>query len=87
MPVGFSAGTAKYTIQLNGIPFQSSEPLCTQTDCPKLAGEHIEQSLGTFPDVSGKLVSTVSWYTESGQQIWCVESTFRVGRRLRGEAL
>ena len=73
----FDSGTATYSILLNGIPFKSTSDLCTQTSCPKEIGDNVEKSQDSFPDVSGKIVSTISWKTQN-MDIWCIEATFHI---------
>lgn len=75
-----TGGTATYSITLNGIPFpSSSDPLCTQTSCPKDIGSYNETSSSLFPsDIAGKLVTKIQWMTEANERIWCLESTFKI---------
>jgi hypothetical protein len=75
-----TGGTAKYSYALNGIPFPASNyDLCTQTECPKPVGFNNESSSSLFPSgISGKIVSAVSWTDQTGELVWCVETTWRV---------
>lgn len=75
-----TAGTATYSITLNGLPFTPTvDDLCTQTSCPKDIGSYNETSHSTFPSgISGKIVSKIQWKNESSQPIWCLESTFKI---------
>jgi hypothetical protein len=75
-----TAGTATYSISLNGIPFPPTvEDLCTQTSCPKEPGIYNESSSSIFPSgISGKIVSQIAWRDADDTLIWCVENTWRV---------
>jgi hypothetical protein len=78
--VTVDAGTAKYSLSLNGIPFTpSTEDLCSQTVCPKTAGYHNESSTDTWPSgVSGKVVTKLEWFDTNGNLLLCSQTTERV---------
>lgn len=78
--VEVTGGTAKYSLSLNGIPFTpSTEDLCTQTACPKVAGYHNETSTDTWPSgVSGKVVTKLEWFDTNGNLLICSQTTERV---------
>ncbi len=78
--VTVDAGTAKYSLSLNGIPFTpSTEDLCSQTVCPKTAGYHNESSTDTWPTgVSGKVVTKLEWFDANGNLLLCSQTTERV---------
>ncbi len=78
--VTVDAGTAKYSLSLNGIPFTpSTEDLCTQTACPKTAGLHNESSTDTWPSgISGKVVTKLEWFDANGNLLLCSSTTERV---------
>lgn len=78
--VEVTGGTAKYSLNLNGIPFTpSTEDLCTQTSCPKVAGYHNETSTDTWPGgISGKVVSKLEWFDTNGNLLLCSQTTERV---------
>ena len=79
LSVPITGGTATYTAVFNGIPLAPDvHDLCTQTECPKLEGPNIEKSKSTFPDVSGKIVSTIEWADQDDRPVWCVQLTFKV---------
>ena len=75
--VEVDAGTAKYSLSLNGIPFTpSTEDLCTQTACPKVAGFYNESSSDTWPSgISGKVVSKLEWYDANNNLLLCSQVT------------
>lgn len=75
-----NAGTAKYSLSLNGIPFTPSvDDLCTQSACPKVAGIHNESSTDTWPSgVSGKVVTKLEWFDATGNLLLCSQTTERV---------
>ena len=78
--VTVDAGTTKYSLTLNGIPFApSSDDLCTQTACPKVAGFYNESSTDTWPSgVSGKIVTKLEWFDSTGAQLLCSQTSERV---------
>lgn len=73
-------GTAYYSATLNGLgPFTSQAALCDETSksgdqCPLLTGHHHQEST-TQNTIAGKVVTTISWYDESGAEILCAELT------------
>lgn len=75
-----TGGTATYGVNLNGIPLPSTtDPLCTQTSCPKDPGTYNESSWSIFPSgVSGKIKSTITWKDQTDALVWCVETTWQV---------
>ena len=78
--VTVNAGTAKYSLTLNGIPFTpSTEDLCSQTSCPKTSGFYNESSTDTWPaGVSGKVVTKLEWFDAAGTLLLCSQTTERV---------
>lgn len=78
--VTVEAGTAKYSLTLNGIPFApSTEDLCTQTACPKTPGSYNESSHDIWPGgISGKIVSKVEWFDVNGNLLLCSQTTEKV---------
>lgn len=79
LSVPITGGTATYTAVFNGIPLSPTvDDLCTQTVCPKAAGSNMEVSKSTFPDVSGKILSTIEWADQENRTVWCVQLTFKV---------
>jgi ML domain len=73
-----TGGTAYYSATLNGLgPFTSQAPLCDETaktndPCPLAVGHHHEVSVAQNT-VTGKVVTTITWYDEAGTQILCAE--------------
>jgi hypothetical protein len=71
-------GTAYYSATLNGLgPFTSQASLCDETaktgdSCPLLPGHHHQESTSENT-VSGKVVTTISWYDQQGAEILCTE--------------
>lgn len=78
--VTVDAGTTKYSLSLNGIPFSpSTEDLCLQTACPKTPGFYNESSSDTWPGgVSGKIVTKLEWFDAAGTLLLCSQTTERV---------
>lgn len=71
-----TAGTAKYSITFNGIPFSPTvDDLCTQVDCPLVPGIFNLSSTSQFPSVSGKIISKIQWYNEDASLLLCSELT------------
>lgn len=74
-----TAGTAKYSIIFNGIPFSPTvTDLCTQVTCPLVPGIFNLTSTSQFPSVSGKLVSTIQWYDTNDSLLLCSELTEKI---------
>ena len=75
--VTVNGGNAKYSITYNGIPFpSSSEDLCTQITCPQVPGTYNITSTSEWPSgLSGKIVTKIQWYDESGNELLCSQTT------------
>ena len=82
IPAGttITAGTAKYSISFNGIPFTpSTEDLCTQVVCPLVSGPYKDSSVSVFPTgLTGKIVSKIEWFDSSSTLLLCTEITSKV---------
>lgn len=81
IPDGFTvtSGTAEYSFTFNGIPFSPTvEDLCSQVECPMVPGVYTNSSTSTFPDVSGKVVTTMKWFDEKRTLLYCLETTVKV---------
>ena len=78
--VTVDAGSALYSVTLNGIPFPGTkEDLCLQTSCPKGPGFHNESSTDIWPSgVSGKIVTKLEWFDATGALLLCSQTTERV---------
>ena len=78
--VTIAAGTSKYSLTLNGIPFTPTvDDLCTQTSCPKIAGFYNESSTDTWPSgISGKIVTKLEWYDANSNLLLCSQVTEKV---------
>ncbi len=78
--VSVDAGTVKYSLSLNGIPFTPTvDDLCTQTSCPKTSGYHNETSKDVWPGgISGKVVTKLEWFDSQGALLLCSQTTERV---------
>ncbi|NBR60513.1 hypothetical protein EB118_09715 [bacterium] len=72
-----TGGIAVYEANLNGIPYIETNSLCTQTECPIVAGQHNESSISTFPNFVGKLMTVISWEDENSLPILCVRAVFK----------
>ncbi len=82
VPDGISvdAGTSKYSLSLNGIPFTPTvDDLCTQTSCPKVSGFYNESSTDTWPSgIAGKIVTKLEWYDANNNLLICSQVSERV---------
>ena len=78
--VEISAGSAKYSISLNGIPFPATnEDLCTQIVCPQVPGTFNISSGDVWEGgVSGKIVSKIEWFDTANSLLLCSQTTIRV---------
>jgi len=78
--VTVDAGTTKYSLSLNGIPFTPTvDDLCSQTSCPKVPGSYNESSSDVWPSgISGKIVTKLEWYDSNGALLLCSQTTERV---------
>ena len=74
-----SGGTAQYSFSFNGIPFSpTTEDLCSQVQCPLVSGLYSNSTTSPFPDVSGKVVSTIKWFDNAKTLLYCLEMTVKV---------
>ena len=82
-----NAGVAATSITLNGLPFTDSKPLCDDTACPIVVGFNNRSSETTWPDVTGKVVSTIRWTDAANTELLCIQTSVRVGASpvLRGQ--
>lgn len=77
--VTVTSGTAQYSFSFNGIPFTpTTEDLCSQVLCPLLPGLYSNSTISVFPDVSGKIVSTIKWFDTDKTLLYCLEVTAKV---------
>jgi len=77
--VTVTSGTAQYGFTFNGIPFSpTTEDLCSQVSCPLMAGLYSNSTISTFPDVSGKIISTIKWFDDKKTLLYCLETTVKV---------
>jgi hypothetical protein len=81
-------GTARRTVSLNGLPIvDETVSLCNEaTACPLMTGFNNRSAPSTWPDVTGKIASTVRWADENGDELLCIKTvvTTAAGPRLRG---
>ncbi len=72
-----NGGTAKYSVTYNSIPFPATtEDLCTQITCPQVPGTYNITSTSEWPSgLSGKIVTKIQWYDESGTELLCSQTT------------
>ena len=81
-----TGGEASYGFSFNGIPFSPTiDDLCADQaggccpdPCPLQVGHHDNESHSEFPSgVSGKVITTIKWSDQDGNQILCVEWTVK----------
>ena len=84
-----NAGIAATSISINGLPYSDAKPLCEDTACPIVSGFNNRTSETTWPDVTGKVVSTIRWTDAANAELLCIQTTVRVGAspRLRARAM
>lgn len=77
--IDVTSGTAKYSINLNGIPFAPTvDDLCTQITCPQTPGTYNVTSVSLWNGgVSGKIVSKIQWFDSTGKELLCSQTTIR----------
>jgi hypothetical protein len=93
VPEEITAGSAKYSCALNGLPVYSETfDLCSQTACPIGTGTHDDFSTSEVPAVSGKVSCTIDWRSTDNRQLLCIQTIMNVGlgsvekKALRGSA-
>jgi hypothetical protein len=81
-------GTAHRTVSLNGLPVvDETVSLCNEaTACPLTTGFNNRSASSIWPDVRGKIVSTVRWSASNGEELLCIKTSVStaMGPRLRG---
>ena len=74
-----SDGSVETTIAINGIPYlPSTSSLCDSTKCPILQGENDRSTSSVWPDIHGKVDTTIQWKKPSGELLLCLHTTVRV---------
>jgi hypothetical protein len=72
-------GTTQYSFSFNGIPFSpTTEDLCSQVACPLVPGLYSNSTVSPFPDVSGKVITTIKWFDTAKTLLYCLEMTVKV---------
>jgi len=72
-------GTSLFIITINGLPFSpTTEDLCAQIPCPITSGDYVNSTQSIWPDISGKLVTSVSWFDENNTELLCFEVTAKI---------
>jgi hypothetical protein len=74
-----SAGKTTYSINYNGLPYSSTEDLCTtQVVCPIEVGKHTVVTSALWDgSLSGKISTTIHWYNEVGTELLCIQTLIR----------
>jgi hypothetical protein len=77
--IAITGGTAQYGFTFNGIPFSpTTQDLCSQVACPLLPGLYSNSTTSPFPDVGGKIITTIKWFDENDTLLYCLETTVKV---------
>jgi len=84
-----TAGSAHRKVSLNGLPIvDETVALCSEaTSCPLIAGFNNRSAPSTWPDVKGKVVSTIQWFDTTGAELLCIKTSVSsavAGPSLRG---
>lgn len=82
-----SEGIVETHVSINGIPYPpSTEDLCKSTTCPIIKGENNRSTKSVWPDISGKIISTLTWKKLSGELLLCLQTSVKVStiENLRG---
>lgn len=84
-----TAGSAHRKVSLNGLPVvDETVALCDEaTTCPLTAGFNNRSAPSTWPDVKGKVVSTIQWFDTTGAELLCIKTSVSsavAGPSLRG---
>lgn len=78
-PATISAGTATTGITLNGLPLSpSTQPLCEATACPIPQGANNRSTNTTWPAVTGKITSRLTWVDSTGKTLLCLLTQVKV---------
>jgi hypothetical protein len=73
-------GNIDFTVNLNGLPYSYTEPLCSQNlPCPIELGQHTIHSnpidIGT---ITGKLVITANYKNDADESLLCVQTAMKL---------
>jgi hypothetical protein len=82
-------GTVDYAVNLNGLPYTYSEPLCTPNlKCPIELGQHTVYSEPiNFGTLSGKLSIQANHKDLAGNSLVCVQTVMKVSSSENEKAL
>lgn len=71
-------GTVTTLLNVNGLPYSDSKPLCEDTECPIVTGSNNRSAVTTWPSVTGKVSSTIKWTGVNGEALLCIETVVKV---------
>lgn len=78
-----TAGTATTSVSLNGLPLSPTvQPLCDATECPIPTGPNNRSTNTTWPAVSGKIISQLTWEDSARKTLLCLLTQVKVGSAL-----
>lgn len=82
-------GQVTTKVSMNGIPYPpSTQSLCENTQCPIMYGNNDRSTNNVWPDISGKIDTTIEWRTPSEDLLLCIHTTVKVyseEKMLRGK--
>jgi len=76
--VDVTDGTVTTLINVNGLPYSDSKPLCEDTACPIVTGSNNRSAVSTWPSVTGKILSTIKWTGVNGESLLCIQTSVKV---------
>jgi hypothetical protein len=73
-------GSVKRSLTLNGLPVvDETVALCPDaTACPLTVDFNNRSATSTWPDITGKVVSTIRWYDETAAELLCIKTSVTV---------
>lgn len=84
-PTTLLSGVARYECNYNGLPYVTTETLCSQTSCPIEIGSHVEKSNTDYSGLSGKVKCKIIWLADDLLDVYmCVQSIVSIPAKLRG---
>lgn len=86
--IAITAGTATTSASLNGLPLSPTvQPLCDATACPIPMGPNNRSTNTTWPAVSGKIISQLTWEDSADKTLLCLLTQVKVAATATAKAL
>lgn len=70
--VGIDSGTVNIDIDANGLPYSTTESLCSYLSCPIMPGINDFTRDATWPDITGKIITKIVITDANDDQLLCV---------------